>query len=114
MRSHSQELSAQRCSLALTIEELEIGLVTLGRDDVDLKAFWDENIVGFRQTVLSAIRDTSDALLSPTITLLWRVELQSQLDALVRYIRLADRYIGGRFPQPDGCPIERPPGSTMH
>jgi ABC-type uncharacterized transport system fused permease/ATPase subunit len=60
---------------------------------VDLKTFWDQNIVGFRRTVLFAIRETSEALLSPTITLRWRIELESQLEDLVRYIRLADRYI---------------------
>ena len=43
--------------------------------------------------MLFAIRETSDALLSPKIPLRWRIELESQLDALVRYIKLADRYI---------------------
>src|SRR5437762_11298258 len=87
----------RRCSLApLSIEELEIGLLSLGRDDVDLKEFWDENILGFRQTALFAIRETSDALLSPKIPLRWRIELENQLDALVRYIKLADRYIAQR------------------
>jgi hypothetical protein len=80
----------------LSIEELEFGLLSLDRHDVDLKTFWDKNIVGFRRTVLFAIRETSEALLSPTITLRWRIELQSQLEDLVRYIRLADRYVARR------------------
>jgi hypothetical protein len=94
----------------LSIEELEIGLVSLGRSDVNLMAFWDENIARFRQTVLLAIRDTSDALLSPKITLAWRIELESQLDALVRYISLADRYIALRSPTAD----DHLRGSNLH
>jgi hypothetical protein len=80
----------------LTIEELEIGLRALHDRDTDLSAFWDEHIAAFRQTVLFAIRETSDALLSPTIPLRWRVELQAQLEDLVKYITLADRYIERR------------------
>jgi len=82
-----------------SIDELEIGLRSLDRDDVDLNAFWDENIVGFRQTVLLAIRETSDALLSPKLTLRWRIELEYQRDALIGYMKLADRYIARRFPE---------------
>lgn len=92
----------------MSIEELEIGLRSLRRDDVDLNAFWDENIFGFRQTVLFAIRETSDALLSPKLTLPWRVELETQLEALVRYIKLADRYIARRFPNPDASAAQQP------
>lgn len=74
----------------LSIEELEAGLRLLGCGDLDHRAFWDENIEAFRQTVLLAIRETSDALLSPQITLRWRVQLQTQLEALVQYIDFAD------------------------
>src|SRR3954451_2150260 len=80
----------------LTIEELETGLRLLARGDVHQLAFWDENMVSFRQTVLFAIRETSDALLSPRITLRWRVVLQRQLEALVQYIEMADRYVAQR------------------
>jgi hypothetical protein len=81
----------------LSIEELEAGLRIMGEESTDLHSFWDEHIELFRKTVLFAIRDTSDALLSPRITLRWRVELESQLEDLVRYIELADRYIAKRF-----------------
>ena len=81
----------------LSIEELEAGLRIMSEDSTDLHSFWDEHIELFRKTVLFAIRDTSDALLSPRITLRWRVELESQLEDLVRYIELADRYIARRF-----------------
>ena len=81
---------------SLSIEELETGLRLLGSGDVDHNAFWDENIEAFRQTVLSAIRDTSDALLSPKITLKWRIQLEGQLEALVQYVELADRYMTQR------------------
>ena len=68
----------------------------LGQGGIDQNAFWDENIEAFRQTVLLAIRETSDALLSPSISERWRLELDAQLEALVRYIELADRYITRR------------------
>lgn len=94
MRWRSQGLSTRTFYPApFSIEELEIGLRSLDRGDVNLTEFWDENILGFRQTVLFAIRETSDALLSPKLTLPWRLELEAQLEALVRYIKLADRYI---------------------
>jgi len=64
----------------------------------DRGAFWDENIAAFRRTVLFAIRETSDALLSPTIPLRWKAELEAQLEELVQYIALADRYIAQRYP----------------
>jgi hypothetical protein len=98
---------AIKCSTAgadgrvLSIEQLEEGLRLLGRGDMDQNKFWDENIAAFRQTVLLAIRDTSDALLSPKIPLRWSLELESQLEALVQYIELADRYIARRFVSPE-------------
>jgi hypothetical protein len=64
--------------------------------DGSLRAFWDENIAVFRQTVLFAISETSDALRTPMIPLDWRIELERQLEDLVRYIELADRYIARR------------------
>ena len=81
---------------ALSIPELEIGLRILGGAEAKQKTFWDENIVRFRQTVLLAIRDTSDALLEQTITPPWRIELESQLDELVQYLELANRYVAER------------------
>jgi hypothetical protein len=80
----------------LSVEELETGLRLLGRGEIDQKVFWDENIEAFRQTVLLAIRDTSDALLSPTIKLRWRIRLERELEALVQYLELADRYLARR------------------
>ena len=80
----------------LSIEQLEIGLRILEDGETDLSAFWDKNIVAFKQTVLIAICETSDALLSPTIPLRWRVELEAQLEDLIQYIALADRYIARR------------------
>ena len=80
----------------LSIPELEIGLRILGGSESKEKAFWDENIVRFRQTVLLAIRDTSDALLEQAISAPWRIELQSQLESLVQYLELANRYVAER------------------
>lgn len=76
-----------------------------GRGNIDLNGFWDENIEAFRQTVLFAIRETSDALLSTTMPLRWRLKLESELEALVQYIELADRYIERRSPSPEFEPL---------
>ena len=81
---------------ALTIEELETGLRTMDGDDVDLRAFWDTNIDSFRQTILLAIRETSESLCSSNIPLRWRATLESQLEDLVRYLELANRYMARR------------------
>src|SRR6478609_63756 len=80
----------------MSIEQLEVGLRVLEGGRTDLRGFWDENVAPFRQTVLFAIRETSDALLSPTISLCWRAELEAQLDELFQYLGLADRYIERR------------------
>jgi hypothetical protein len=80
----------------LSIEQLEDGLRTLNSLDRNLDAFWDENVASFRQTVLLAIRETSDALLSPAIALHWRIQFENQLEALVKCLKLADRYIERR------------------
>lgn len=99
----------------LSIEQLEEGLRLLGRGDTDQNAFWDENIEAFRQTVLFAIRETSDALLSPRIPLRWCLELESQLEALIQYIELADRYIARRSLSREGRVLAlRPSRSRIH
>ena len=98
-----------------TIEQLEVGLRVLGEHDIDLGAFWDENIETFRQTVIFAIRETSEALLSPTIPVHWRIELESQLEDLVRYIEFADRYIDRRALKCRSPGFAFPPeGSRIH
>ena len=98
-----------------TIEQLEVGLRVLGEHDIDLGAFWDENIETFRQTVIFAIRETSDALMSPKIPLHWRIELESQLEDLVRYIEFADRYIARRSVRCRSPVLEFPSeGSRIH
>ena len=97
----------------LSIEELEAGLRLLGRGDLDHRAFWDENIEAFRQTVLLAIRETSDALLSPQIAARWRVQLQTQLEALVQYIDFADGYAAKRSVNREPAALE-PPSRRFH
>jgi len=90
---HPAEESASQPAGLLSLEDLETGLRLLGRGDKRQNAFWDEHVEAFRRTVLFAIRETSDALLSPMISERWRILLQRQLEALVSYIELADRYI---------------------
>ena len=76
----------------LGIEELELALNRLGRGDVDTDAYWDEHIESFRQTVLHAIRETADAILTASMSRQLRVELEDQLAMLGRCIELADQY----------------------
>ena len=92
----AKRIDAQR----LSIEQLEAGLRIMATDGFSSHDFWDEHVASFRQTVLFAIRETSEALLSPTIPLHWRIELESQLESLVQYIELADRYIARRSLSP--------------
>ena len=80
----------------LTIEQLEWGLRTPTADSADISAFRDENMEPFRVTLIHAIRDTSDALLSRDIPLLWKIELESELKELVRLVELADRHISSQ------------------
>ena len=81
---------------ALSIEELETGLRNMDGDDVDLQAFWDKNVASFRQTILVAISDTSESLCATDIPLRWRATLEGQLEDLVRYLELANRYMERR------------------
>jgi len=85
----------------LSIEQLEAGLRVMKDGKTDLGVFWDENVAAFRQTVIFAIRETSNELLSPAIPLRWRVELEAQLEELIQFIALADRYIARRFGPPE-------------
>lgn len=94
-----------RAVAPLSIEQLEAGLRVMSEGSTDLHHFWDDNVEAFRKTVLFAIRETSDALLSPRIPAHWRIELEAQLEDLVRYMEVADRYILARFscaqPEPE-------------
>ena len=87
----------ERLSDPLTIAELESGLLALDADDLDQVAFWDEHVAAFKQTVLLAIRDTTDALLAVSMPNEWREELEGQLKALLGYLELTDRYVAARF-----------------
>lgn len=92
----------------LNAEQLDVGLRVLNDELVDVNAFWDENITAFRQTLLSAIGETSDALLSSRISLSLRIELESQLESLIQYVELADRYIARRLLSPERSAAELP------
>lgn len=99
----------------LSIEELEAGLHVMARGKLESDAFWDENVRAFRHTVIFAIRETADALLSSTIASNCRMELESQLEALFQYIKLADRYIACRSPSCE-APVRAYPcgGAQLH
>jgi hypothetical protein len=99
----------------LSIEQLELGLQVLDHADTDLNLFWDRNIDAFTKTVLLAIHETSDALLSPTTPLRWRAELENDLKDLLQCFDLADRYRGRRLLSPERSAAELPPlGSRVH
>ena len=93
--SKDKNLDPGRSPDLLSIAELEAGLRILN-DGVDHDAFWDINIVAFRQTLLVAIRETADVLRSPGVPERWRFELESQVDALHRYVGMADDYVARR------------------
>ena len=98
---------------ALSIEELETGLRSMDGDDVDLQAFWDRNVAPFRQTILLAIRETSESLCAANIPLRWRATLEGQLEDLVRYLELANRYMERRSISLERA-LKSSPSSRVH
>ena len=88
--------SKETVTAPLTIAELESGLRSLDAGDLDRLDFWDAHVAAFKQTVLVAIRDTSDALLAAQMPDEWRNELEGQLRALLGYLELTDRYVTAR------------------
>jgi multidrug efflux system outer membrane protein len=61
------------------------------------KAFWDESVASYRKTILTAFRETSDALAAQEHLAGRRTALESQILALRRAVSLAsERYRGGR------------------
>jgi outer membrane protein, multidrug efflux system len=61
------------------------------------KAFWDETIAQYKQTILVAFQETSDALIAQQTLVGQRAALQSQVDSLRQSVDLAfERYNGGR------------------
>ena len=84
----------------MTIEELEAGPRLLDRGDIDEVTFWQENLAAFRQTVLLAIRETSDALMAQQVPGGWRTELEGQVEVLRWYLELADRHEADRVSSP--------------
>ncbi len=61
------------------------------------KAFWDEAVASYRKTVLTAFRETSDALAAQENLAARRLALEGQIQALRRAVDLAtERYRGGR------------------
>lgn len=93
--SDDSDFNPANCAVPLSIAELEAGLRVLHRGG-DRDMFWDMNVVAFRQTLLMAIRETSEALLSPCLSERWRFELRSQVHALQRYLEIADDYVAER------------------
>jgi hypothetical protein len=80
----------------LTVEQLEEGLRQLDRGEIEPNLFWDVNIAAFRQTVLLAIRETAHGLSSVHLSSDLRSELESQVEPLGYYLRMADCYLAKR------------------
>ena len=99
----------------LSIEQLEAGLRMMDRAGSNLQGFWDDHVVSFRQTILLAICETTEALLSAATPPKWRRELEIELDDLVQYLELANRYIARRalIGEPGASEL-RPPRSRLH
>ena len=77
----------------LDSEHLDMGLRILNDGLLGVNVFWNDHIIAFRQTLISSIGETSDALLAADMPLKWRIELECQLGRLMQYVELADRYI---------------------
>src|SRR6187549_3208893 len=77
----------------LTLEQLERGLRMLDRGEIEANLFWDQKAAAFRETVISAIAETSTALSSRRISCGLRAELESQIEPLNFYLRIADTYL---------------------
>jgi len=61
------------------------------------KAYWDETVAAYRQTILVAFRETSDALVAQQVLVDRRAALERQVGALRKSVELANiRYSGGR------------------
>lgn len=80
----------------LTVEQLEEGLRRLDRGEIEPNLFWDQKAAGFRETVISAIAETSTALSSLHISHALRTELESQVEPLNFYLKIADTYLANR------------------
>jgi hypothetical protein len=104
-------MTREKFSQPLSIEQLEAGLRDLDDTNTDQDDFWDENLDAFRQTLLFAIRETSDALLTPRISPDWRVELERQLSELMSFIELTDRW---QFSCEQGAGEPRRPRARLH
>jgi hypothetical protein len=85
-----------RMSPTLEIEQLEAGLRMFDQADFEPAAFWDDNVATFKQTLLVALRETTDALASNGIRVGRRADLKEQIKALQRFVELADRYVAMR------------------
>jgi hypothetical protein len=68
----------------------------LDRGEMDPNLFWDQNISAFRETVLVAMRETSEALRSAKISLDLRTELEGQAGPLKFYLEIANSYLARR------------------
>ena len=90
------DLSALGEFQPLSIEQLEAGLQILDAVEINTRSFWEQHAESFRLTVLLAIRETSDALLTPTLPPGWRAGLENDLEDLVGYLELANRYLAQR------------------
>jgi len=83
---HESQSPARPEATALTIGELEQGLHALKQVETDRTDFWAENGSAFRETVLLAIRETSDALQLDDMPPGLRAELEGQLAWLRVYL----------------------------
>jgi hypothetical protein len=61
----------------------------LDRGEIEANLFWDQKAAAFRETVISAIAETSTALSSRRISCGLRAELESQIEPLNFYLRIA-------------------------
>ena len=78
----------------LSVAELELGLLESSVDSPT--EFWDGHVEAFRDTVVAAMRETADILVSEDVPQRWRTRLDRQLENMRTYVELADYYLSRR------------------
>ena len=89
----------------LSIGELEDGIKVL--DAGGSEDFWDEHVDAFRDTVVDAIRETCEILDTEDMPRRWRAQLNRQVEAMRKYVCLADFYLATRTAGSDQPPRSR-------
>ncbi|MFL6733163.1 MAG: hypothetical protein ACJ8EY_00530 [Sphingomicrobium sp.] len=82
--------------------DLENGVRILGGPERDARMFWANHLPDYRDSLMVAIADTSEALSSTRLSPRLRAEFGRQLPELRAYLDMVNRQLAGRRGQPEG------------